>query len=166
MSLTEHAKDELTRAGLFNQDSDYDGMLGTAVLELIEKFAAQGHSGYSAHLTIDLFQRLAKFQTLTPITSDPSEWMCVSEYFEGKSIHQNRRNPAVFSNDGGKTWYNIDDLHNSRWFKIKNGTQRFIYQTGQFIKYKIFRAKRKQSELTIAEFAQPLPPEENDNASV
>lgn len=47
-NLTDYAKDELTRAGLFDKDSDYDGMLGTAALEIIEVFAKQGHSGMSA----------------------------------------------------------------------------------------------------------------------
>lgn len=160
MSLVQHAKEELTRAGLFEKGSDYDGMLGDAVLELIEKFAEQGHSGFSAHLTIDLFQRLAKFQTLSPITSNPDEWMCVSDYFEGKGVWQNRRNPAVFSNDAGKTWYDIDELHKKLSFRIKNSIRRFFYVVGQFVKYKIFRAQRPQvSEL--AEATPVMPPEED-----
>ena len=53
MNLVEHAKEELQRAGLFEQGSDYDGMLAQAVLELIEKFAQQGHSGYSAYATLE-----------------------------------------------------------------------------------------------------------------
>lgn len=151
MSLVEHAKEELKRAGLFEKDSDYEGMLGDAVLELIEKFAAQGHSGFSAYQTIAIFERLAKFQTLTPITSDPAEWMCVSEHFEGKSVHQNLRNPAVFSNDAGKTWYNIDELHKKLSFRIKRNVRWFFIDLGRFIKYNIFRAKRPV--VNLSEFA-------------
>lgn len=63
-NLTDHAKTELTKAGLFDKDSDYDGMLGEAVLELITTFAAQGHSGYSAQMTRELFYKLSDFQNL------------------------------------------------------------------------------------------------------
>lgn len=141
-SLIIHAKEELNRAGLLDKDSDYNGMIGEAVLELMEKFAEQGHSGFSAHLTIDVFQRLAKFQTLTPITSDPKEWMEVSNYFDGKGVWQNLRNPATFSNDGGKTWYNLDDREKDKWFRFKRHVRWFFQDAGSFIKYKIFRAKR------------------------
>jgi hypothetical protein len=104
MSLVDHARSELERAKLFDKDSDYEGMLGEAVIELVEKFAAQGHSGYSAHLTLGLFNEVARFKPLTPITSDPSEWMEV-----GADTWQSKRNPSLFSKDGGKTWYDIDE---------------------------------------------------------
>lgn len=48
--LCQHAKRELQLAGLFDQDSDYEGMLGTAVYEIIKVFAQQGHSGASAEI--------------------------------------------------------------------------------------------------------------------
>jgi len=35
-NLVEHAKRELTLAGLFNKDSDYGGMMGDSVMELME----------------------------------------------------------------------------------------------------------------------------------
>lgn len=105
MSLVQHAETELRLAGLFDKDSDYDGALGPAVMELVEKFAAQGHSGFSAGLTLDLFNRVASFKPLTPITSNPDEWMeC------GPSVWQNRRKPTTFSKDGGKTWYDLDEI--------------------------------------------------------
>ena len=55
---------QLTRVGLFDEDSDYDGMLGKAVLELITVFANQGHSGYSAQMTRELFHKLNIFEEL------------------------------------------------------------------------------------------------------
>lgn len=64
MSLIEHANKELTKAGLFDKDSDYNGELGNGVLELMTVFANQGHSGYSAMLTRDLFHRLSNFEEL------------------------------------------------------------------------------------------------------
>lgn len=104
MSLVTHAKEELNRAGLFDKDSDYDGMLGGAVLELVETFAKQGHSGYSAMLVLDIFDKVAKFQPLTPITNDPKEWMGVTG-----ELWQSKRNPSLFSRDKGETWYDVND---------------------------------------------------------
>lgn len=118
MSLVTHAKEELTRAGLFDKDSDYEGMIGEAVLELVEKFAEQGHSGFSAHLTLEVFQRIASFKTLTPITCDPSEWVDVSE-MSGYQVWQNRRQSSCFSEDGGKTYYSVDDVHPLVWLYNK-----------------------------------------------
>lgn len=106
-NLVDHATYELKRAGLFDEDSDYDGMLGSAVLELIGVFANQGHSGMSAEMVTDLFGRLARYQALTPLTDDPAEWEDRTE-ISGTPLWQNKRDSAVFSNDGGKTTYRVD----------------------------------------------------------
>ena len=37
-NITEHARRELEIAGLFDKDSDYNGNIGTAVMELMEVF--------------------------------------------------------------------------------------------------------------------------------
>lgn len=108
MSLVEYATEEVRRAGLLDADSDYDGEAGKAVIELVKMFAAQGHSGFSASLVLSAFDKVARFQPLTPITSNPDEWMNVSEYSGGNPVWQSRRNPSLFSNDGGQTWYDID----------------------------------------------------------
>ncbi len=63
-NLVTHAIEQLTKHGLYKEDADYGGMLGAAVETLIRVFAAQGHSGFSAGLTIELFTRLAKFEDL------------------------------------------------------------------------------------------------------
>ena len=39
MSLIKHAERELRLAGFFDKDSDYEGALGKAVMELIEVFS-------------------------------------------------------------------------------------------------------------------------------
>ena len=44
--LIDHAKDELQRAGLFNEDSDYGGMIGNAVMELCQTFSNQGFGSH------------------------------------------------------------------------------------------------------------------------
>lgn len=110
MTLKTHAEFEMRRAGLYDKDADYGGMIPAAVMELIEAHARQGHSGMSHYLVMDIFKKLVNFKPLTPITSDPEEWHDVSEYGgpTGKPIHQSSRSSSLFSNDGGKTYYDID----------------------------------------------------------
>ena len=113
-NLTDHAKYELELAGLFDKDSDYDGALGTAVMELVEVFAKQGHSGFSAHRMLAIFNEVANFKPLTPIGKSPDEWVDQSEASD-EPMWQNKRRGSTFSRDGGKTWYDIDDP------KLNNG---------------------------------------------
>ena len=108
MSLVTHAEFELKKAGFFDKDSDYDGMLGPAVLELVKAHSKQGHSGYSHSITLELFNKVVNYKTLTPITSDADEWVDVAHYGSGKALWQNKRQGSCFSEDGGKTWYDLD----------------------------------------------------------
>ena len=51
----EYFKKRLNDLGMYDQDSDYEGMIGNAIEELSEVFSNQGHSGGSASITIALF---------------------------------------------------------------------------------------------------------------
>lgn len=110
-NLERHAEFELKRAGLFDEDSEYGGMLGHSTMKLIKVFAEEGHSRMSASIQMYLFKRLAMFKMLTPITNNPDEWMDVSHMGgpDGKPVFQNKRDSSCFSNDGGKTYYSVDD---------------------------------------------------------
>jgi hypothetical protein len=98
------ARDELELAGLFDQDSDYGGMIGTAVMELVQTFSKQGHSGFSAQIVSSIFKDLTEWKPLTSLTNNPKEWNKV-----GYGIYQSSRSPSSFSEDGGLTYYNLDD---------------------------------------------------------
>lgn len=98
-SLTQHAENELKLAGFFDKDSTYDGMIGKAVMELMEVFAKQGHSGMSAGIVASLFKRVANYEALTPITDNDDEWC---EFTSGE--FQNKRCGAMFKKDG-KVYY-------------------------------------------------------------
>lgn len=113
-NLVKHAEKELKLAGLFDKDSDYDGMLGKAVLELVKVFAKQGHSGFSANWTLQVFNDVASYKPLTPIGKSKGEWMNVSDTAESE-MWQNTRRGTTFSRNGGKTWYDIDNP------KLSNG---------------------------------------------
>ena len=104
MSLVKHAKRELELYGAFKKDEKggvYGGMLGEAVMELIETFAKQGHSGMSASIVRQLFHKLADYKPLCPLTLKDDEWNNT-----GDDTYQNIRNSAVFK-DGkdGKPYY-------------------------------------------------------------
>ena len=112
MGLIEHAESEMRKAGLYDKDADYGGMIPEAVMKLVRPFAEEGHSGMSASLTLEIFNRVARFKTLSPLTSDPDEWMQISADMMPKgdpAVWQSRRDPSMFSNDGGKTYYSVDD---------------------------------------------------------
>lgn len=130
-NLVQHARRELQRLGIGDEDADYGGALEGAVMELIEVFARQGHSGYSAAMTISLFTPLARFEPLGDITSDPDEW---TEVFQemGEPHWQNTRRGTTFSRDGGKTWYDIDDarLNNGDTWFSQEETDRYLNDLG------------------------------------
>jgi hypothetical protein len=106
MSLIDHAKTELQIAGLFDNDSDYNGDIGEAVMELIEVFAKQGHSGMSAPYVASIFEKLANYKPLIGITGKDEEWGDVRNIGDGKPWYQNKRCSALFK-DGkdGKPYY-------------------------------------------------------------
>jgi hypothetical protein len=51
---------------------------------------------------------LLGFKTLSPITSNPDEWIDRSDT-SGSPLWQNTRDPSVFSLDAGKSWYSLDE---------------------------------------------------------
>lgn len=109
--LYQHAKSELDRAALLAPDSDYDGFLGECTLALVEVFAQQGHSGGSAEMVLALFDNVAHFRPLSPITADPDEWFQhdASVVGDDAPLWQNKRRSSAFSNDGGRSYYLVDE---------------------------------------------------------
>lgn len=111
MSVLDHAKRELALLSKTRDRDEYDGLLDKSVLELIEVFSKQGHSGASAAITIALFEELASYKNLTPLTTDKDEWYYHGPDVWGRDggIWQNIRNGEAFSKDGGKTYYLLSD---------------------------------------------------------
>lgn len=112
MALIGHAEREMRAAGLYDDDADYGGLIPQAVMALVRAHSEQGHSGGSHYLVLSIFNKVINFKPLTPIGSTPDEWVHV-----GDKLWQNSRAYSVFSEDGGKTWYDIDNL--SRWRKVR-----------------------------------------------
>jgi hypothetical protein len=101
-NLSKHAQTELEMAGLFSDKGDfYGGMTGKAVMELIDVFEKQGHSGMSAPMVVSIFKDLANFKPINPIKCTDEEWGEVSE-----GTFQNKRLSAVFKEGkDGKPYY-------------------------------------------------------------
>lgn len=110
MGLIEHAKTELEIAGLFDKDSDYEGAIGKAVMELIEVFSKQGHSGMSAPYVVSIFEKLANFKPLLGITGKDEEWGAVRDLGIDGSWYQNKRCSAIFKDGKDGRPYYIDAI--------------------------------------------------------
>ena len=89
MSLITHAKKEMER--MWPEPDDMQDMVKANVLELLEVFGNQGHSGSSAPYVLGLFQQLADFKPLGQLTGEDDEWMEV-----GPNTYQNIRCSSVF----------------------------------------------------------------------
>ena len=110
MSLVEKAKREMELA--WPESDDMQDMMKANVIELLEVFSNQGHSGFSANYCINLFTKLAKFEAIKPLTGEDDEW---AESY-GCKIVQNKRDGSVFKNlkTGEAYWINGVIFRNQR----------------------------------------------------
>ena len=100
--MKEWAKKELELIGAFDKESMYGGMVGFSVMELVELFVKQGHSGMSAGIVSSLFNKLAQYKPLSPLTLKDDEW----SKFGDDDKYQNKRNSAVFKEGkDGRAYY-------------------------------------------------------------
>ena len=98
-NLLKHAERELKLIGYDDKD-EYDKMAKDAILELIETFAKQGHSGFSANYVSNIFHKLANYEVLSPLTGNDDEWNDVSD-ISGEMLFQNNRDSRVFKDEKG-----------------------------------------------------------------
>ena len=124
-NLLKHAERELSLIGYDGKD-EYNNMAKAAIMELLATFANQGHSGFSANYVTDVFNKLARFETLSPLTGENNEWNDVTEMSgDRKTLFQNNRNSAVFKDDTGCYYINaclwIEDNGNTYANKKSRG---------------------------------------------
>ena len=78
------------------------------ITELLEVFSSQGHSGttapeeYDSDYVLGVFEKLAKFDPLGPLTGDEEEW---GEPFDHDGAQQNKRDSSVFRNADGTAYW-------------------------------------------------------------
>lgn len=102
MSLIEHAQSEFEINGWTTSDDPIQKLVCDNLLELLDTFSKQEHSGFSASYVLGLFNRLAKFDPIGPLTGEDSEWVHVGE--QNGPLYQNRRDGSVFKDDHGAYW--------------------------------------------------------------
>jgi hypothetical protein len=121
------AVEELKRCGYSFDDDGYpvddpddsfdmNAEMCMCVLEVLEVFAKQGHSGMSASHAIGILEKVMKFEPLTPLTGDDDEWTHIcDERTNNEELWQNKRCSRVFkSNRDGV--YDIDGKIFYDWY--------------------------------------------------
>lgn len=105
-------------------DDDYAQAIGYSAWQVCKTFYEQNHSGYSAQVTIAIIKKLLDGDSLTPLTNNPDEWVNCGEY-DGSSynIYQSKRNFSCFSQDGLKTYYDIDAEENVEYELDEDGNK-------------------------------------------
>lgn len=91
-NLVEYAKSELEKA-FPGEDDEMQKMAIANVIELIETFSSQGHTGLSAHYVLNLFTRLANWNPISHLTGEEDEW---GEPYGEDETQQNKRCGKVF----------------------------------------------------------------------
>ncbi len=122
-NLVKHAIAEMRAAGWESDDPSC-----AAIIHAVAAFSGGGWSGGSVGAGIGIMNKLLQFQPLTGITDDPDEWHHVAEGIAGEpNLYQSTRHPACFSHDGGKTYYNLDELpvHGMEWWRVSTWKRRF-----------------------------------------
>lgn len=134
-----HALNEFRAAGWIDETDNYKDdmqkMICEHVLRLLHVFADEGHSGSSAPYAINMFEKLAKFEPLVPLTGEDWEWNDVSEYSPGKVYFQNKRCSHVFKDETGaydiqgKVFYDWIDDDGDRFKSYYTSSDSRVYVT-------------------------------------
>lgn len=110
-NLVEHAKRELEIIGEDKETTE-------GLLAVIQAFSDMGHSGGSAMVCIPRIAKLLSFENLAPITDNPEDWFHHGPETwggeDGEGIWQCKRNSKLFSEDGGKTYSDVEDEVSTR----------------------------------------------------
>ena len=131
-NLKRHALMEFRAAGWCDETGKFDDEMQEAicnhVLKLLEVFSDEGHSGSSAPYTVNIFQKLAMFEPLVPLTGEDWEW---NEVHDG--VFQNKRCSHVFKQadrfDGQA--YDSNGIIFYDWYTNENGEKSKSYFTGR-----------------------------------
>ena len=131
MSYKDHAIVEFRAAGWVDDNGNYHDEMQQAicegVLKLLEVFSEEGHSGSSAPYAINLFQQLASFKPIVPLTGEDWEWTDVSS-FGGGMRYQNKRCGRVFKDDDGRA-YDGEGIVFWEYYIDEDGVKRMSHYT-------------------------------------
>ena len=91
---------------------------------MMNEFAEEGHSGFSASYAINILTKLMEFKPLSPLTGEDDEWNLV-----GDGHWQNKRCSSVFKGVDGSC-YDIDGKVFWEWQRNEDGQAVKSYYTG------------------------------------
>lgn len=134
-NLVNHAMTEFRAAKFVDENGVYCDEMQEAickhVLKLLEVFADEGHSGSSASYAINMFEKLAKFEPVVPLTGEDWEWNDVSEHGgrDDGPLWQNKRCSHVFKDNNGA--YDIDGIVWYDWYTNEEGEKSKSYFTSR-----------------------------------
>jgi hypothetical protein len=148
MSLVDWAKTELDR--LVKDGDEMQKDINKDILQIVETFAEQGHSGFSASYALSIINKLLDWKPITPLTGEDDEWGQVQAWDKGDNSQQNKRCSAVFrknydnstayylygkvfSDDGGRTWWSNGDSRVPVTFPytVPEKSERIILKDGE-----------------------------------
>lgn len=136
------------------REFDPELQLRKDIIELVTAFANQNHSGFSASYATAMLVKLLRFEPLSPLTSDPEEWVDQSLLLngneKGEKMHQNKRNSAAFSYDGGKTYYLVGQkrkLPYAIYTKLPKKARLWVWNNKKTWIYPHFRSVKKVVKL-------------------
>ena len=96
-NLVDHAKTELGVLGMSETSEDeMDRTMYGYIIEMVETFSKQGHSGFSAGYAASVLHKLFLYEPLAPLTGADDEWNDV-----GDGMWQNKRCSHVFKDKDG-----------------------------------------------------------------
>ena len=115
-NLLKHAQHELDLIGMVDNgdETDMNTMMRKHILLMMEVFANEGHSGFSASYAADAISKLMMYKPLSPLTGEDDEWV-KHDYGNGIS-YQNIRRSSVFKDENGEA-YDIDGKVFWEWCK-------------------------------------------------
>lgn len=130
----DHAMREFAAAGWYDDEAgdfkdEMQGEICECVEELLRVFGKQGHSGTTAPYTLEVFNKLARFQPITPLTGNDSEWVHVYDDEDGP-VYQNKRDSSVFKNGKGQAYW-IEGKVFWNWYQDEDGKPFKSYYTGK-----------------------------------
>lgn len=129
MSILDYTKRELDIIGMTEDSPDeMNQMMRKHILHMVQEFANEGHSGFSAKYALEILGNVLDFKPLTPLTGEDSEWIEL-DYGDDISF-QNNRCSTVFKHNDGQA-YDINGKVFWDWYTDEGGNKYKSYFTSK-----------------------------------
>ena len=128
-----HAKNEF-KIAWSDENDEMQSFMCKQVIELLSVLATHGDSEFSINYKLNLFQNVAKFKTIAPLTFKDDEF---NEPFCLDGTRQNKRNSGVFMDKDGRFSFVDDFVCREKYYIGENNIievrERGAYTGGVFV---------------------------------